>query len=98
MLCTIRELAANKCNYGREAMQATYSAVNLATHVMSVLVSTLCGCLHVGSHSVCVLGTIPYTCVYPYNVYSKMFRWRSCAFFLLWGRPVLVFSWKSHMH
>ena len=71
--CAIKELAANKCSYGREAMQATYNAVNLATHVMGVLVSTLCGCVHVASQSQCVLGTIPYTCVYPYNVYSKMF-------------------------
>lgn len=53
--CKLVEVIGNKCNFGRVATLASYNAVNLATHVMSVVTSVLCGCFHVGPISRCVL-------------------------------------------
>ncbi|CAK0813894.1 unnamed protein product, partial [Prorocentrum cordatum] len=45
--CRLKEAMANRCNYGREALQATYEGVNAAAHVMGSLISSLCGCIFV---------------------------------------------------
>ena len=37
-------MKANKCNYAREALQATYQGLNLAAHTLGSAVSVLCGC------------------------------------------------------
>ena len=71
--CAIASLAANKCNYGRVALQEAYGDLNVATHVLGALVSSLCGCVHVGSSSVCALKSLPPSCTFPYAVYSKAF-------------------------
>merc|ERR1712190_483441 len=73
MACKALELAANKCNYGREGLQAAYEGVNVAAHVMGVVVSLLCGCVYVLGQAVCVLQSVPPVCVFPYNAYSKVF-------------------------
>ena len=44
--CALKALGANKCNYARVALQQAYNELNVATHVLGVLVSSLCGCLH----------------------------------------------------
>merc|ERR1712216_712651 len=64
--CKLKEAAANRCNFGRVAMMQAYQAVNVGAHVMGVLVSSLCGCRHEQSQTVCALATIPPTCIFPY--------------------------------
>ena len=71
--CKLRELAVNKCTYGRAALQSTYNSLNVVAHVLGSLVSSLCGCVHVEHVSHCVLQTVPPTCTFPYTVYSKVF-------------------------
>merc|ERR1712127_436963 len=71
--CELRELAANKCTYGRAALQNTYNSLNVAAHVLGSLVSTLCGCVHVEHVSHCILQNVPPVCTFPYSVYSKVF-------------------------
>ena len=71
--CKLRELAANKCTYGRAALQSTYNSLNVVAHVLGSLVSSLCGCVHVEHVSHRVLQTVPPTCTFPYTVYSKVF-------------------------
>ena len=71
--CELRELAVNKCNYGRAALQNTYNSLNVAAHVLGSLVSTLCGCVHVEHVSHCILQNVPPMCTFPYTVYSKVF-------------------------
>ena len=66
-------MAANKCNYARVALQGAYNELNVATHVLGVLVSSLCGCVHAGHVSTCALRTLPPVCAFPYTVYSKAF-------------------------
>ena len=71
--CALKEAAANRCNYGRVALQDTYKSLNVVAHVMGAAISSLCGCIHVDRQSRCVLGNVPATCVFPYTVYSKVF-------------------------
>ena len=71
--CAMKTLGANKCNYARVAMQQAYDELNVATHVLGVLVSSLCGCLHSGHVSICAMRTVPATCTFPYTVYAKAF-------------------------
>ena len=71
--CAIKAMAANKCNYARIALQGTYNELNVATHVLGVLVSSLCGCVHTGHVSTCALRSLPPVCTFPYTVYSKAF-------------------------
>ena len=71
--CAVKAMAANKCNYARVAMQGAYNELNVATHVLGVLVSSLCGCVHAGHVSTCALRTLPAACAFPYTVYSKAF-------------------------
>lgn len=71
--CELRELAVNKCNYGRLALQNTYNSLNVVAHVLGSLVSTLCGCVHVEHVSHCILQNVPPMCTFPYTVYSKVF-------------------------
>merc|ERR1712113_28120 len=71
--CRLRSLMANKCNFGREALQQTYQGLNLAAHTMGVLITLLCGCLYVNTAAFCALQSVPPVCVFPYNVYSKIF-------------------------
>ena len=47
--------------------------MNVATHSLGVLVSSLCGCLHSGHVSVCAMRGVPAVCTFPYNVYAKAF-------------------------
>ena len=42
--CQLKSLRANRCNYPREALQATYQGLNLAAHTLGSAVSVLCGC------------------------------------------------------
>ena len=71
--CAIKAMAANKCNYARVALQGAYNELNVATHVLGVLVSSLCGCVHAGHVSTCALRSLPAVCAFPYTVYSKAF-------------------------
>ena len=71
--CAVKAMAANKCNYARVALQSAYNELNVATHVLGVLVSSLCGCVHTGQVSTCALRTLPPVCTFPYTVYSKAF-------------------------
>lgn len=71
--CALKTLEANKCNYGRIALQSAYNELNVATHVLGVLVSSLCGCLHSGHVSTCAMSSLPATCTFPYTVYAKAF-------------------------
>ena len=71
--CAIKAMAANKCNYARAALQSSYNELNIATHVLGVLVSSLCGCVHTGHVSTCALRSLPAACTFPYTVYSKAF-------------------------
>ena len=71
--CALREAGANRCNYGRVALQNTYNSLNVVAHVMGAAISSLCGCIHVDRQSRCVLANVPATCVFPYTVYSKVF-------------------------
>jgi len=72
--CKIRELIANKCSHTREVTQLVYQAVNLVAHVMTVVITNLCGCLFVGKQAVCVLSAVPVFCSIPYNLYNAVFR------------------------
>ena len=71
--CELRELAVNKCNYGRAALQNTYNSLNVVAHVLGSLVSSLCGCIHVEHVSHCILQNVLPMCTFPYTVYSKVF-------------------------
>ena len=71
--CALKERAANKCNYGRLALLSAYNEVNVLVHVLSAVISTLCGCVHVQSVSHCMLQQLSPTCAFPYTVYSKAF-------------------------
>merc|ERR1719507_531405 len=71
--CALASFVANKCNYGREALQSAYQGLNVAAHVMSALISVLCGCVAVGGKAMCILANVPETCIFPYTVYSKVF-------------------------
>lgn len=72
-LCSIDGLIANKCSYMRKGMQLAYQGLNLAVHVMGVLITVLCGCLFVFTQAKCVLFAVPPICIRPYSVYSKAF-------------------------
>ena len=71
--CALKALGANKCNYARVALQQAYNELNVATHVLGVLVSSLCGCLHSGHVSTCAMRSVPQVCTFPYTVYAKAF-------------------------
>ena len=71
--CALKALGANKCNYARVALQQAYNELNVATHVLGVLVSSLCGCLHSGHVSTCAMRSVPQVCTCPYTVYAKAF-------------------------
>jgi hypothetical protein len=66
--CKLKSMMANKCKYGREALQLAYQGLNIAAHVMGVVITLLCGCLFVHSTAVCVLQSVPPICIFPYNV------------------------------
>ena len=68
-----KAMAANKCNYARVALQGAYNELNIATHVLGTMVSSLCGCVHAGHVSTCALRTLPAVCAFPYTVYSRAF-------------------------
>ena len=71
--CAIKTLGANRCNYARVAMQQAYNELNVATQVLGVMVSSLCGCLHSGHVSICAMRAAPATRTFPYTVYAKAF-------------------------
>ena len=55
------------------AAEATYQGMNVAAHTFAVLVSLLCGCVNIHTSAMCVLQSVPPICVFPYNVYSKVY-------------------------
>ena len=69
----MKTLGANRCNYARVALQQAYNELNVATHALGVLVSSLCGCLRSDHVVVCALRGVPAACAFPYTVYSKAF-------------------------
>ena len=71
--CAMRSMEINKCNYARVAMQQTYNELNVATHVLGELVSSLCACVQAGHVVKCALRSSPAACAFPYTVYSKAF-------------------------
>jgi hypothetical protein len=71
--CKAAEIMSSKCNYGRLATLATYQAVNLAVHVFGVLTNALCGCVHAGPASFCVLGSFQPTCGAISPLYGKLY-------------------------
>jgi hypothetical protein len=71
--CAMKTLGANRCNYARVALQQAYNELNVATHALGVLVSSLCGCLHSGHVSSCAMRGVPPACTFPYTVYAKAF-------------------------
>ena len=71
--CAMKEREANRCNYARAALLSAYNDVNVLVHVLSTMVSTLCGCVHVQQVTHCALHQVPQACVFPYTVYSKAF-------------------------
>jgi len=71
--CAMKTLGANKCNYARVALQQAYNELNVATHALGELVSSLCGCMRAGHVSTCALRGVPAACTFPYTVYSKAF-------------------------
>merc|ERR1711933_705721 len=71
--CNLKSLAANRCNYGREALQASYQSLNLMAHTLGSTVSTLCGCVFVNGQATCALQSVPPVCIFPYSVYSQLF-------------------------
>ena len=71
--CALVQAFANKCNYARVSLQQSYEAVNVATHVLGVMVSAACGCTYSGTQAACLLQGVPPTCVFPYMVYSRVF-------------------------
>lgn len=71
--CAIKSLGANRCNYARAALQKSYEDLNVATHVLGTVVSSMCGCVRIGDVSSCLLKSMPANCAFPYTVYSKAF-------------------------
>jgi len=71
--CQLKRLTANKCNYGREALQKSYQSINVMAHTLGSAVSILCGCLFVSEQATCALQSIPPVCIFPYTVYSQLF-------------------------
>ena len=71
--CAMKSLGANRCNYARVALQQAYNELNVATHALGELVSSLCGCLRSGQVVTCALRGVPAACAFPYTVYSKAF-------------------------
>merc|ERR1712087_37790 len=71
--CKLKSAIANRCNYGREALQASYNSYNILAHTMAVAISELCGCTFTQGRVDCALENVPSVCIFPYNVYSKMF-------------------------
>ena len=97
--CAAKTLGANKCNYARVALQQAYNELNVATHALGVLVSSLCGCVRSGHMSTCALRNVPAACAFPYTVYAKAFAgstqvWQavkaSTATCILHGDPGLL--------
>ena len=71
--CAAKTLGANKCNYARIALQQSYNELNVATHALGELVSSLCGCVRAGHVTTCALRAVPAACTFPYTVYAKAF-------------------------
>merc|ERR1712194_322173 len=71
--CKLKGVIANRCNYGREALQASYNSFNTVAHTMAVAISELCRCTFTQGRADCALENVPSVCIFPYNVYSKMF-------------------------
>lgn len=69
----MKTMVANRCNYGRQALQTAYESFNVAVHTMGVAVSTLCGCTFVLDQAKCVMQNVPPVCIFPYNAYSRLF-------------------------
>merc|ERR1712032_335006 len=72
-MCSLKGLAANKCSYGRKGLSLAYQGLNIATQVLGTVVSLLCGCVYVQTFAFCMLQTIPFICLGPYQVYSKIY-------------------------
>jgi hypothetical protein len=66
----VLEKLAEKCNFARVGALATYQAVNLAVHVVSVVGTMLCGCAAIGNGAGCAAGPYPW-CVFYSNVFNQ---------------------------
>merc|ERR550537_254985 len=64
------EKMSEKCNFARIGATATYQALNLSVHVVSVVGSLLCGCFASGSAAACASGAAPW-CVFFDNVFQQ---------------------------
>merc|ERR1712218_485788 len=53
--CKLKSMIANRCNFGREALQTAYQTFNLVAHTMGAAITVLCGCLFVQEHATCAL-------------------------------------------
>merc|ERR1712150_309357 len=72
--CFFTGLQANKCSYIRSTLQMIYQAVNIVAHVMSTVMTVLCGCLFIANQAVCVLSAISIVCSTPYQLYNAIFK------------------------
>lgn len=74
--CKLVEVIANKCDYARVGTLATYNAVNLAAHVFAVVMNVLCGCIHVGPISHCIVPntSLAPICEFPSQTYEAMMK------------------------
>merc|ERR1712083_500129 len=71
--CKMKSLIANRCSFGRDALQTTYQTFNLMAHTMGSAITVLCGCLFVNDQATCALQSVPPVCIFPYSVYSQIF-------------------------
>mmetsp|Transcript_60951 Transcript_60951/g.161868 ORF Transcript_60951/g.161868 Transcript_60951/m.161868 type:complete len:229 (-) Transcript_60951:81-767(-) len=72
--CQLLELRANRCSYGRLALQSAYEALNVGVHVLGVVTSLACGCVSTPtSEVICAMENVPNVCGFPAAVHAKMF-------------------------
>jgi len=63
--CKLKTLTANRCNFGREALQNTYQTLNVVAHTMGSAIAVLCGCFFVNDQATCALQSVPPVCIFP---------------------------------
>ena len=71
--CAMLEKLGNSCNYGRVGIVAAYQAINIGVHIVSMLITILCGCLNVLTVSKCVLAVVTPICVLPGKFHGALF-------------------------
>lgn len=60
----------NACETARGQCYSIYTTYNQVTNVCNQIISALCACIFVGPAHICALKNFPYTCVFPYQVFS----------------------------